>query len=200
MKIVLASASPRRRELLAKAGIDFTVRPAGIAEVRLPGERPVDYVLRLAREKAVAAESRLGEVVLAADTTVELDGAALEKPIDAADAIQMLERLAGRWHEVHTGVALAAGGLTDAQVATTRVEFGPVSRAEIEDYVASGEPMDKAGAYAIQGRASRWVRRIEGCYFNVVGLPVSLVWRMLAQIPSPQIPSPQIPNPQTPNN
>jgi septum formation protein len=184
MKIVLASASPRRRELLLNAGIEFTVRPAGIPEVRLPGERPDGYVLRIAGAKAAATKSDPGEWVLAADTTVDIDGVALEKPASAADAIDMLRRLSGRWHEVHTGVVLRSETLSLAECVTTRVEFAPIPHAEIASYAASDEPMDKAGGYAIQGIASRWVRRIEGCYFNVVGLPVSTVWRMLAQMES----------------
>ncbi|MEQ1948868.1 MAG: Maf family protein [Bryobacteraceae bacterium] len=181
-KLILASQSPRRKELLAAAGFDFTVRARPVAEVRKPGERPADYVQRLAREKANAAWDNFGEVVLGADTVVVLDEHVLEKPIDSDDAVRMLRMLAGNEHSVITGICLrhAAGAIVDH--AETRVRFHPMSDWEIEDYVGSGEPMDKAGAYAIQGLASKYVERIDGCYFNVVGLPVSLVygyWRKL---------------------
>jgi septum formation protein len=177
-KIVLASASPRRLELLRNAGFDPEVRPSHIPEVRMEGESGVAYVRRMAREKALAAEWHPGETLLAADTVVEIDGRVLEKPNDARDAAEMLRALSGRWHEVHTGVAVRRDFVA-VDVATTRVHFLPLTEEEIATYVATGEPMDKAGAYAIQGLASRYIDRVEGCYFNVVGLPVSLAARMM---------------------
>lgn len=188
--LVLASASPRRRELLAQAGYVFEVRPAHVPEDPLPGEEPIAYVVRLAREKAEAiyrelagreggAESDGGLVVLGADTTVVVDGQILAKPEDTADAARMLRMLSGRSHRVITGVALAAAEGTEVAAEATAVRFVTLTDAEIAAYVATGEPMDKAGAYAIQGRAAKWIPRIEGCYFNVVGLPLALVAAML---------------------
>lgn len=177
--LVLASRSPRRAEILRQAGIGFTVRAASVDEAPLPLERPEDYVCRLAEEKARAVEATPGETVLGADTTVVIDGRMLAKPADAADARRMLEMLAGRCHEVLTGICLRRGGHVVRDRAATRVWFGPMTAAEIAAYVDSGEPMDKAGAYAIQGLASRYIERIEGCYFNVVGLPIALVYRHL---------------------
>ena len=175
-QLILASQSPRRKELLEAAGIEFTVRVRPVEEVRGKGEAPVDYVRRLAREKANAAWERLNEVALGADTVVMLDEHVLEKPRDFDDAVRMLTMLSGREHSVITGICLrhASGAIVDH--AETRVRFLPMTRAEIEEYVRSGEPMDKAGAYAIQGLAAKFVERIDGCYFNVVGLPVSLVY------------------------
>lgn len=182
-KLVLASASPRRRDLLANAGIECELRPANIEERRLPGEVPRDYVERLAREKARAVPINDGEAILAADTTVDLDGVALEKPVDPGDAVQMLNALSGRTHLVHTGVCLRTADHREVvDVATTEVVFLPLSSGEIAEYVATGDPMDKAGAYGIQGIASRFVERVNGCYFNVMGLPVSLVWRRLREL------------------
>ncbi len=175
--LILASSSPRRREILAKAGIPFRVRPADVDERVLRGETPIRHVLRLARAKAEAVHRKPGEIVLGADTIVVAGGAILGKPRDAADARRMLRLLAGRWHRVITGIFLAGDGEAVTGAETTRVHFLPMSRAEIAAYVATGEPMDKAGAYAIQGLASKFVDRIEGCYFNVVGLPVSRVLR-----------------------
>ena len=188
--LILASASPRRRELLAQAGYTFEVRPAHILEDPLPGEDPIAYVVRLAREKAEAVFGELSgkgagddgdssPVVLGADTTVTVDGAILAKPEDAADAARMLRMLSGRTHRVITGVALVTRERTEVAAEVTGVQFLTVSEEEIAAYVASGEPMDKAGAYAIQGRAARWIPRVEGCYFNVVGLPLALVSSML---------------------
>lgn len=178
-KIVLASASPRRFELLRNAGFDPEVRPSHIPEVRKDGESGVEYVRRMAREKALAADWRPGETLLSADTVVEVEGHVLEKPQDARDAADMLRMLSDRWHQVHTGVAIRRDAGVNVDFATTRVSFLPLTEEEIAAYVATGEPMDKAGAYAIQGIASRYIDRIDGCYFNVVGLPVSLVARML---------------------
>ncbi|MDX2181464.1 MAG: Maf family protein [Bryobacteraceae bacterium] len=180
--IILASASPRRAELLRAAGIPFTVRPADVDESIEPGEDPLDYVRRLAHAKAMAIETRPGDIVLAADTTVTVDGEVLGKPADREDAARMLRLLSGRVHEVHTGICLASDEETALDSATTQVWFAPMSDAEIAAYVATGEPMDKAGAYGIQGAASKFAERIEGCYFNVVGLPVELVWRHLRRM------------------
>jgi septum formation protein len=184
--LVLASRSPRRAELLTAAGIPFVVRAADIDETPLPGELPRDYVLRMAEEKARAVPAAEAETVLAADTTVVLGTEILGKPVDAADAARMLRALAGQRHEVLTGVCmLRADGEMALEVASTAVWFSAMSAREIEEYVASGEPLDKAGAYAIQGIASRWVERIEGSYGNVVGLPVALVYRLLGEFRIP---------------
>jgi septum formation protein len=179
--LVLASQSPRRAEILRQAGIPFTIRTAPVDETPLPDEQPVDYVVRLAERKALAVPAGPEEIVLGADTTVVVEGEMLGKPADAADASRMLAALAGRRHEVLTGICLrrAAGIVRD--FASTEVWFAPMSDAEIDAYVASGEPMDKAGGYAIQGFASRYIERLEGCYFNVVGLPVALVYRHLRE-------------------
>lgn len=200
-RLILASASPRRRELLAQAGFEFEVRPAHIPEEPRPGEDPVAYVTRLAREKAEAvfqkqgsgirdqgtgkpgatdsADARDGVVVLGADTTVTLDGHILEKPRDGEDAARMLRMLSGRTHQVITGVAVVDARGSEVAAEVTAVRFVTLSDEEIEEYVATGEPMDKAGAYGIQGRAAKWIPRVEGCYFNVVGLPLALVTAML---------------------
>jgi len=183
--LVLASASPRRRELLTQAGYTFEVVPAHIPEDLEPGEEPVAYVTRLAREKAEHIFRQLAPtlgpslVVMGADTTVTLDNHILGKPADAADAARMLRLLSARDHQVITGVAVASAAGTTAHAEGTRVWFEPLTEPEIASYIASGEPMDKAGAYAIQGRAARWIPRIEGCYFNVVGLPIARVSAML---------------------
>jgi len=189
--LILASASPRRQELLRNAGIPFTVQPANVPEQHLPGETPEACVRRLAREKAqaVAEQSAPGDVILGADTEVVLDlmnGAPLGKPQDTEDAARMLRMLSGRTHFVVTGVCLmwkdGKGQWQSRDAAEiTVVEMRKMTDDEIQAYVATGEPMDKAGAYAIQGIASRWIPRIEGCYFNVVGLPVPLVYRMLRE-------------------
>jgi len=179
---VLASQSPRRAELLAAAGIEFTVRAASVDETPRAGEDPLAYVLRLAGEKAAAVEAADDEAVLAADTTVVLDREIMGKPGDAAEASRMLRALAGRRHEVVTGVCLRRGGNSICDSASTAVWFAAMSEAEIACYVASGEPMDKAGAYGIQGLASRFIERIEGSYSNVVGLPVALVYRLLGGV------------------
>jgi septum formation protein len=176
LKLILASKSPRRAELLTAAGIDFTVDAADIDETPYEGESPRDYVLRIAEEKARAVE---GELVLAADTTVVLGNEIMGKPADAADAARMLRALSANRHEVLTAIALKRGGQIETEIASTSVWFGPLSEKEIEDYVVSGEPMDKAGAYGIQGLASKFIDRIDGSYSNVVGLPVALVWRYL---------------------
>jgi septum formation protein len=159
-------------------GIPVTVRPPHVAEVRWPGEPPRTYVERLARQKAAAIE---GELVLAADTTVVIDQDVLEKPVDAADAVRMLERLAGRSHEVITAVALRANGTMRQATDLTRVTFRPADRELLQAYVATGEPMDKAGAYGIQGYGAALVDRIEGDFFGVMGLPLRLVLRLLEE-------------------
>ena len=180
--LVLASASPRRQDLLRAAGIAFTVQATNIPEVAQAGESARACAERLAREKAaLVARERPKDVVLGADTIVVVDGEMLGKPSDAADAWRMLRLLSGRSHEVITGVCLVGPGFVDVRSETTRVEMSELSLSEIEFYVASGEPMDKAGGYAIQGIASRWIPRIEGDYANVVGLPVALVWRMMRE-------------------
>jgi septum formation protein len=179
--LVLASASPRRAELLAAAGIAFEALPTNIDETQWPGESPRAHVQRLAEEKARAGfAKRPTATVLGADTVVVVDDAILGKPRDAADAAAMLRRLSGRDHQVFTGVALVSPAGTTSAVDVTIVRFARLIEEEIAWYVASGEPMDKAGGYAIQGRASRFVDRIEGSYANVVGLPVALVYRLLA--------------------
>jgi septum formation protein len=189
-RLVLASASPRRAELLRAAGIPFDVVVSDVDETQSVGETPDAYVERLAIAKAVAVADR-GEArpVLGADTTVVVDGAVLGKPIDTTDARRMLLLLAGRTHIVLTGVALVAprSGVAEsrrrlARVCATQVTFAPLTEAELNWYVASGEPMDKAGAYAIQGLASRFVTRVDGSYSNVVGLPVSHVWAMCGEL------------------
>ncbi len=195
--LILASSSPRRQELLRAARILFKVQPADVPEVRSAGEPPRAYAERLARQKARAVYDAVlppaGTCVLGADTVVIVDGQVLEKPTDEADATRMLRLLSGRQHEVTTGVCLIgrdtgddetgsgkrATILEDVRSETTHVFFCELSDEDVEDYVATGEPMDKAGAYGIQGMASRWIPRVEGCYFNVVGLPVALVSRML---------------------
>lgn len=176
--LVLASSSPRRRQLLEMLGIPVTVRPPHVPEVRRPGEPPRAYVERLAREKASAVE---GELVLAADTTVVIDEEVLEKPVDAADAVRMLERLAGRTHDVITAVALRANGTMRQATDLTRVTFRPADRELLQAYAATGEPMDKAGAYGIQGYGAALVDRIEGDFFGVMGLPIRLVLRLLEE-------------------
>lgn len=183
--LVLASASPRRAELLASAGFAFTVDPADVDESEHPGESPQDYVLRVARDKArvVAARHREpGEIVLAADTTVVADGEILAKPADESDARRMLQLLAGREHHVFTGVVAISRGREIAELAATRVRLLPLGMDEIQWYVATGEAMGKAGAYAIQGRAARFVDWIEGSWSNVVGLPVALVDQMIRRL------------------
>ena len=179
--LVLASQSPRRREILTQAGFAFTVRVPGIEEVLLPSESPEAYVRRLALDKAHAAASSPEEFVLAADTVVVVDGVVLEKPASPTHAAEMLRRLSGRSHAVLTGVCLLHGAQEWCAVESTCVCFSALSEDEIRTYCASGEPMDKAGAYAIQGLASKFIERVEGCYFNVVGLPISLVYRLCKQ-------------------
>lgn len=181
--LILASQSPRRAELLQNARIPFLVKPANIPEVRADGEAPEAYVQRLARAKAEAVVPQLqdGDIALGADTTVVIGDSVLEKPDSPVDAARMLQQLAGKTHKVITGVCLAGANSVFFDVAAeiTDVRFTAINESEIQSYVATGEPLDKAGAYGIQGMASRWVAGINGCYFNVVGLPVSLVYSML---------------------
>jgi septum formation protein len=183
--LVLASQSPRRSEILRQAGIRFTVRVAAVDETPLEGEKPEEYVVRLAELKALAVPAGPEETVLGADTTVVIDGEMLGKPADAADARRMLTRLSGRQHQVITGICLKRGLEVVRDYAATQVWFAPMSAGEIEEYAASGEPMDKAGAYAIQGWASKFIERIDGCYLNVVGLPVARVYGHLRRFPNP---------------
>lgn len=182
MKLVLASASPRRREILAIAGFRFDVRVSNVREERRRDEPAIAYVRRLAEEKADAITLGPDEVILAADTTVVLDEHILEKPRDASDAARMLRLLSGREHEVITGICLRTADRKIVDAASTRVRFVTLTDDEISAYVASGEPMDKAGAYAIQGLASKFIDRVEGCYFNVVGLPMAMVYGHLKSL------------------
>ena len=184
MRLVLASASPRRTELLKQAGLTFVVHPAEVDEGRLPGEPPAAFVERVALLKArtVSAEHP-SATVLGADTAVVLGDEVFGKPRDEGDAARMLRALSGRSHAVMTGVALVAAGWTLTRVETTTVWFSQLSPEDIAGYVSSGEPMDKAGAYAIQGLASRFIPRIEGSYTNVVGLPVAAVVEMMKAAP-----------------
>ena len=177
--LMLASQSPRRQDLLRQAGIPFIVIPAAVEERPLPGEDARSHVERLARAKAGAVGATPEDIVLGADTVVVVDGQILGKPADAADAERMLRLLSGREHQVITGICLRRGDqiITDAE--TTTVRFVALTDNEIRDYVASGEPLDKAGAYAIQGLAAKFIDRIVGCDFNVVGLPLALVWKHL---------------------
>jgi septum formation protein len=176
-KLILASQSPRRRELLATAGFQFTVRSRPVEEIRGPGEPPIEYARRLARAKAEAAGGGPDEIVLGADTVVVLGDRVLEKPVDADDARAMLRALSGREHVVITGICLMYADRVMVDHESTRVHFVELTEREIYAYAIRGEPMDKAGAYAIQGLASKFVDRIEGCYFNVMGLPLARVYR-----------------------
>ena len=198
--LILASVSPRRRELLAQAGFSFTVESADVDESPRAGEDPSAYVLRLAVEKAQAVFARLSEssgappmtvssswvgskndplIVLGADTTVVCDGQILSKPEDAADAMRMLRRLSGRTHQVMTGVAAVSRVGAVSGVETTEVTFSAIPEAELAAYCATVEPLDKAGAYGIQGYAARWIPRIDGDYFNVMGLPIARTAKLI---------------------
>ncbi len=190
-KLLLASASPRRKEILQAASFAFDVVPTEVEEGPQPGETPADLVCRLAAAKAAAALVAAGQPcrtpVLAADTVVVVDGRVLGKPASWEEATAMLRMLSGREHQVLTGVCLmfqAESGTVrqDVRLATTTVRFAPLTEEELQQYVSTGEPFDKAGAYGIQGLASKFVERIEGCYFNVVGLPISLVYTMLKEL------------------
>lgn len=179
--VVLASASPRRQDLLRAAGIPFTVQPTNIPEDVKAGESARECAERLAREKALFVAAQRPDVILGADTVVVVDRLILGKPADNEDAKRMLRMLSGREHEVITGVCLAGPGFVDVRSELTRVTMSALSEKDLDFYVFSGEPMDKAGGYAIQGIASRWITRIEGDYANVVGLPVALVHGMMRE-------------------
>ncbi len=181
--VILASASPRRRELLGQIGVEFTVVTADIDETPFPGEEPIPYTLRLAEAKARdVLVLHPDAIVIGADTTVTIDNHLLGKPTDAADAERMLLLLQGRTHQVTTGVAVLTSYQTDTAAETTDVTFTAMDAATIRAYVATGEPMDKAGAYGIQGVAAQWIPRIEGDYFNVVGLPLARLAAMLRRL------------------
>ncbi len=179
--LILASQSPRRQELLRNAGFSFEIRASGVEEVPQPHESAADYVTRLALDKALAIDASPDDFVIAADTTVILGETIMEKPLSAEDAVSMLTALSGQTHTVLTGVCVRHNGRTWTACESTQVHFVPISGEEIRAYVASGEPMDKAGAYGIQGLASKFVDRIEGCYFNIVGLPVARVYSLLRE-------------------
>jgi septum formation protein len=184
--LILASASPRRADLLTSAGFTFEVAVADVDETLHPGEPPQAYALRVARAKAaaIAAQCReSGNQVLAADTVVVVGGEILGKPADPADAARMLKTLSGKVHDVHTAVVLRSPDGEKSAVVTTRVHLLPLTDNEIAWYIESGEPEGKAGAYAIQGRAARFIERIEGSWSNVVGLPISTVHRLLKNDP-----------------
>jgi len=181
MRFVLASGSPRRREILYLLGLEHEVRPPDVDERLRPGEEPGVQARRLAVEKASCTAADGDDLILAADTLVVLGEEILGKPVDEADAVRMLMKLQGRKHEVHTGLALRLGERIESDVAVTRVWFRSLDAAECEEYVASGEPLDKAGAYGIQGLGAVLVQRIEGEYFNVMGLPVQLLLSLLAR-------------------
>ena len=185
--IYLASRSPRRVELLRQIGFECVVKPADIDESALENEVPTDYVLRLAREKALACQQKLGVAclnipILAADTTVALDGMILGKPVNTADAFKMLKRMSGRQHEVHTAVAVAYNNGIEVAISSSVLEMMLLTDVMINDYIASGEHLDKAGSYGIQGLAGAWIKHIQGSYSGVMGLPVfetaQLLWNL----------------------
>jgi septum formation protein len=183
-KLILASGSPRRAEIMTSVGWEFTKHSPDIDESERPGEPAEDYVLRLAREKACAVSGKYpGEIVLAADTTVVIDSQIIGKPVDHEDALRMIRMLAGNWHEVLTGVAVAENGETRSALQRTRVKFAPMSDDEISFLAERGDPLDKAGAYAVQAQAALFIEGIEGDYWNVVGLPISLVYELIMKKP-----------------
>jgi len=183
-KLILASGSPRRAEIMNSVGWQFTKHSPDIDESEREGEPPEDYVIRLAREKAEAVSSNYqNEIILAADTTVVIDDKIIGKPVDHEDARRMLGMLAGNWHEVLTGVAVAENGDTRSALQRTRVKFAPMSEAEINFLAEKGDPLDKAGAYAVQAQAALFIEGIEGDYWNVVGLPISLVYELIMKKP-----------------
>jgi septum formation protein len=189
MKLILASSSPRRAEVLRGAGVAFEVCAPQVGEAALSGEAAQAMAARLAEAKARATAARIGAhtescIVIGADTVVELDGEILGKPRDSGHAREMLTRLGGRSHHVHTGLFLLQlpGGATRVAVENSAVMFAPLAENEIDAYVATGEPLDKAGAYAIQGLAGRYIPKIEGCYFNVVGLPLAKLYALLREL------------------
>ncbi len=181
-KLILASGSPRRSEILNSVGWEFTKHVADIDETEHEKEMPDDYVLRLAREKAESvALAYPYEIVLGADTTVVIDGLTIGKPVDLDDARRMLKILSGNWHEVLTGIAVVQNGETRSAIQSTRVKFAPMSDEEIDFLAERGDPLDKAGAYAVQAQAALFIEGIEGDYWNVVGLPISLVYRLVVK-------------------
>lgn len=191
MKFILASASPRRAEILRNAGFEFEILPSDVNESFRPGESAADYVRRLAGEKARAAARKLAaragrdsSVIVAADTVVVVENEVLGKPASQEDARAMLRRLSGRTHEVLTGLAVLSLPSQDVEITmeSTRVTFALMTDREIEEYIASGEPFDKAGAYAIQARGGKFITRVEGCYFNVMGLPLARLYSILREI------------------
>jgi septum formation protein len=192
MRLILASASPRRAEILTAAGIRFEVHPAHVDESLISGEAPTQMVERLAKAKAELVAHEFADkqdvIVLGADTTVVLAGEIIGKPESSADARAMLRKLSGREHQVITGVHLIriSDGAHQSGTEITRVWFSQMTDQEVDDYVQTGEPLGKAGAYAIQGLAARFIPRIEGCYFNVVGLPISKVWKALTELGWPR--------------
>lgn len=181
-RVVLASASPRRLELLAPLGLDVIVRPADIDESVRGSEDPIAYVHRLSIEKAAAVAAADDDLVIAADTTVDLDGLILAKPLDADDARAMIGSLAGRTHRVHTGVTVRVGAVAVTAVETTAVTFAAISQAALDWYVATGEPFDKAGGYAIQGAGGVFVAAVDGSVSNVVGLPLTTVVQLARSV------------------
>lgn len=188
-RIILASASPRRSELMDLAGLEFVAVPADICEDVLPGEQPTEHVMRLAREKAQAVSRAMeGRYFVGADTVVALDGRIMGKPLDEEDAFSMLSALSGRTHEVITGFAVfdREKGVCQSESVLTKVTFRTLGEQEIRDYIASGCPMDKAGAYAIQGRAVHFVRSIMGSYTNVIGLPMAELYELLQSMQIPR--------------
>lgn len=182
-RLILASQSPRRRELLTQAGYTFDVLPADIDETRHPGEPPTDYVQRLALEKARALHAlHPHATVLGADTTVVLHGEVLNKPTSLADAERMLRALSGNTHHVHTGIAVVSPTAQRQHLETTSVYFTPIPEPDLAHYLTTGDSLDKAGAYGIQGYAARWIHRIEGDYFNVMGLPIAATVKLLSKL------------------
>jgi septum formation protein len=185
MHLILASASPRRAELLAAAGFEFEVMPAEVDETPAPGENPLQYALRVARDKANTIQApcrESGAIIVAADTVVVAGREILGKPQDSDDARRMLRLLSGGAHDVHTAVVIRRGAMERTEVVTTQVWFQSLDESEISWYVESREPEGKAGAYAIQGRAARFIERIDGSWSNVVGLPVATVYRLLHEL------------------
>jgi septum formation protein len=184
-KLVLASGSPRRSEIMNSVGWEFTKAIPDIDESEREGEKPEAYVLRLAKEKAeVVATSHPSQIVLAADTTVVIDDQIIGKPIDIPDARRMLKMLSGNWHEVLTGIAVVKNGNAEVGLQRTRVKFVEMTEAEIHFLADEGDPLDKAGAYAVQAQAALFIEGIEGDYWNVVGLPISLVYEMVGRVTS----------------
>ncbi|MDQ3063932.1 MAG: Maf family protein [Acidobacteriota bacterium] len=182
-KLILASASPRRAEILTAVGWEFEKHAAEIDETELPNEKPADYVQRLAGEKAaVIAEKYKNRLVLGADTIVVIKNKIIGKPKDLADARKMLQMLSGKWHEVLTGVAIIKDDEISIGLQRTQVKFAELTEAEIEFLIERGEPLDKAGAYAVQAQAALFIEQIKGDYWNVVGLPISLVYELVKQM------------------